>query len=83
VKWCHCSVADGEVCGGGELLSSYRAATSVASVATAGGGVAALLAKRWCHRAAAPTASTVRLPIHRDRPALEGEVASPSVSRSW
>jgi hypothetical protein len=42
--WRHYSAADGEVCGGGGLLSNYRAATSVASTATAEGSVAAILA---------------------------------------
>jgi hypothetical protein len=55
----------------------------MASVDAAGGGVTIVLAERWRYGAATPAAATVRLPIHRDRPALEREVASPSVSRSW
>jgi hypothetical protein len=42
VSWCHCSTVDSEVCGGGGLLSSCRASTSVASAAAAEGGVAAV-----------------------------------------
>jgi hypothetical protein len=83
LSWRHYSTADNEVCSSRGLLSSYRAATSMASAATAGGGVAAVLAVRWHHGAAAPTAAAVRLSAHRDLPTLEWEVASPSVSRLW
>jgi hypothetical protein len=83
MSWCHYSVVDGEVCSGGGLLSSCRATTGVASVATTGGSVAAVLAVRWHCEAATPTAGTAWLLVCRDRPTLEREVASPSVPRSW
>jgi hypothetical protein len=58
-------------------------ATSVALVAAAGGGVAAVLAECWRCGVVTPAVVAVRLPAHRDRPTLQREVASPSVSRSW
>jgi hypothetical protein len=40
-------------------------------------------AVRWCCGAAMLATGIVRPPARWDRPALEREVASPSVSRSW
>jgi hypothetical protein len=82
MSWSHYSGVDGEVRGGGGLLSSCRAATSVVTVPKAGDEVAAALVVRWCCGAAMPTAGTTQLPTHQDRPILEWEVASPPVSRS-
>jgi hypothetical protein len=43
--WRLCSAADGEACGGRGLLTSWRAATSVALATAVGGGIIAILDK--------------------------------------
>jgi hypothetical protein len=55
----------------------------VALAAAVGGSVTAVLAERWRYGLATPVMATVQLPACRDHPALEWEVASPLVSRSW
>jgi hypothetical protein len=82
MSWLHYSSADGELCGGGGLLSSCQATTSVASAATTGGSVTTVLAESWRYGASTLVAAAVWPPARRDRPALEREVASPSVSCS-
>jgi hypothetical protein len=58
-------------------------ATSAASVAAAGGCVIIVPAMHWRWGAVMPTKVTVRPPAHQGHLALEQELASPSVFRSW
>jgi hypothetical protein len=71
------SGADGEAWANGALLSSRRAATSVASTPTTGGGVQTVSAVRWCYLA---VMAIEWPPTRRDLPAQEREVTSLSVS---
>jgi hypothetical protein len=84
-SWHHCSTADVEVCGSGGLLRSWRVATNLASVVTAGHGVTAVVAKRWHDTMGAVWTRvmlTERLSACRDCATMEQEVASPSVPYS-
>jgi hypothetical protein len=81
-SWHHYSTVDGEACGPGGLWRSWRAASSVASAPTPGGGMVAIAAKRcWCATAAVTPAVVLalRVVIRWDQPTLEWEVASYSV----
>jgi hypothetical protein len=70
---------------GAGLLTRWRAVTNVASVTVAGDGVTAMVVEHWCYAVRAAWTTVVpmtRLPARQDRPALEQEVASPSVPYS-
>jgi hypothetical protein len=81
-SWHHCSTADSEACQGAGLWRSWRVVTNVALANATSGGITTMVAER-CRYAAGAVWTTVvpttQLPTRQDRPALEREVASPSV----
>jgi hypothetical protein len=84
-SWRHYSATDSKACGLEGLLRSWCAATSVASAAAASGGGTVMVAeRRHCITGEVAAAVVVRVwpPTHRVHPALDQEVASPSVSCS-
>jgi hypothetical protein len=83
MSWCHCSMADGEACTDGGLLSNQRAVTSVTSTPITGGGVRTVPAMRWCCVVVTTVVVLKRPPARWDLPAREQEVTSLSVSCSW
>jgi hypothetical protein len=63
-------------------LSSWRAASNAASMPAAAGGGVVVPAVRWGWLSSTTVVASVWPPARCDRPALEREVVSPSVSLS-